>query len=101
MAMNVDRHHLNSLAESLIETSPQSGLENGSRDAWPQFGDAEILAARPGRKEHDPFRPQGFFLEQEYSRAGTVDDVATLLLTNRECPFRCLMCDLWQGTLVE
>ena len=25
-------------------------------------------------------------------------DVATLLLTNRECPWRCLMCDLWKTT---
>ena len=27
--------------------------------------------------------------------------VATILLTNRECPWRCLMCDLWQNTLEE
>ncbi len=26
---------------------------------------------------------------------------ATLFLTNKECPFRCLMCDLWQNTLDE
>ncbi len=25
--------------------------------------------------------------------------VATVFLTNRECPWRCLMCDLWQNTL--
>ena len=30
--------------------------------------------------------------------AGCVEDVATLFLTNRECPFRCLMCDLWRNT---
>ena len=28
-------------------------------------------------------------------------DVATLFLTNRECPYRCLMCDLWKNTLTE
>lgn len=76
-------------------------VETESSQLWPRFGDAEIVAARPRRNQHDSFRPQGFFVEQEHSRAGTVDDVATLLLTNRECPFRCLMCDLWQGTLVE
>ena len=27
--------------------------------------------------------------------------VATILLTNRECPWRCLMCDLWKNTLSE
>jgi radical SAM enzyme (TIGR01210 family) len=25
-------------------------------------------------------------------------NVATIFLTNRECPFRCLMCDLWKNT---
>ena len=33
--------------------------------------------------------------------AAEVVDVATLFLTNRECPFRCLMCDLWKNTLTE
>ena len=27
--------------------------------------------------------------------------VATIFLTNRECPWRCLMCDLWKNTLTE
>ena len=27
--------------------------------------------------------------------------VATVFLTNRECPWRCLMCDLWRNTLTE
>lgn len=27
--------------------------------------------------------------------------MATVLLANRECPWRCLMCDLWQSTLTE
>jgi hypothetical protein len=30
-----------------------------------------------------------------------VEDVATVFLTNRECPFRCLMCDLWTHTTDE
>ncbi len=30
-----------------------------------------------------------------------IDDVATIFLTGRECPFRCLMCDLWKNTTVE
>lgn len=28
-----------------------------------------------------------------------IEDVITVFLTNKECPFRCLMCDLWKNTL--
>ncbi len=30
--------------------------------------------------------------------SGQIEEVNTLFLTNRECPFRCLMCDLWKNT---
>ena len=33
--------------------------------------------------------------------SGEVEDVATVFLTNRECPWRCLMCDLWRNALEE
>jgi len=46
-------------------------------------------------------RPYAFLVESEFSRSGTIDPVATLFLTNRECPFKCLMCDLWKNTLIE
>ena len=29
---------------------------------------------------------------------GEIEEVATIFLTNKECPFRCLMCDLWKNT---
>ena len=61
----------------------------------------EILAARPARRALDPWKPYAYFVEPEHSRSGKVEDVATLFLTNRECPFRCLMCDLWKHTLEE
>ncbi|HVY94540.1 MAG TPA: radical SAM protein, partial [Bryobacteraceae bacterium] len=32
---------------------------------------------------------------------GEIVPVATVFLTNRECPWRCLMCDLWKNTLAE
>jgi radical SAM enzyme (TIGR01210 family) len=46
----------------------------------------------------DPARPYAFLVEPERTRDGTVEDTAVLFLTNRECPFRCLMCDLWKNT---
>lgn len=45
--------------------------------------------------------PYAFLVENERSAAGTIDQVATIFLTNRECPFRCLMCDLWKNTTDE
>jgi radical SAM enzyme (TIGR01210 family) len=69
-------------------------------DHWPltTFNDAWILAQRPAKNAVDPRRPHAFLVEPERTAAGTVEDVATVFLTNRECPFRCLMCDLWKNT---
>lgn len=61
-------------------------------------GTADILAARGSKNAVDPQRPSAFLVEEERSAAGEVVPIATLFLTNRECPFRCLMCDLWQNT---
>lgn len=58
----------------------------------------EIVAARPPKNRVDPWRPYAFSAEDERSADGTIESVATLFLTNRECPFRCLMCDLWKNT---
>jgi radical SAM enzyme (TIGR01210 family) len=63
--------------------------------------DREILALRPAKNTLDPCRPWAMFVEPERTAAGIVEDVATVFLTNRECPFRCLMCDLWKNTLDE
>ncbi len=70
---------------------PETAAE---RDAW-------ILARRPQRNTLDPLRPWAFFVEEERSAAGEIVPVATVFLTNRECPWRCLMCDLWKNTLRE
>ncbi len=61
--------------------------------------EGSILGLRPPRNEVDPFRPYGFFTEEEPRAGGGTDQVATVFLTNRECPWRCLMCDLWKNTL--
>jgi radical SAM enzyme (TIGR01210 family) len=49
----------------------------------------------------DPWRPYAFLAEQEPGPDGKPVEVATVFLTNRECPWRCLMCDLWRNTLDE
>jgi archaeosine synthase beta-subunit len=67
----------------------------------PDITDSEVLAARPVRNSLDIGRPYGFLVEPERDAYGMVQDVATIFLTNRECPFRCLMCDLWKNTTVE
>jgi radical SAM enzyme (TIGR01210 family) len=67
----------------------------------PAIVDRDIIAARPAKNAVDPRVPYAFFVEPEHSAAGTVDDVATLFLTNRECPFHCLYCDLWKNTTDE
>ena len=72
-----------------------SVLPENNRTAW-------ITAQRPARTGgQDPFKPHGFFLEEECDHFGRIARSAVVLLTNKECPWRCLMCDLWQNTLPE
>ena len=65
-----------------------------ARDRW-------ILSHRGQRNAVDPGRPHTFFMEHERAESGEVVPIATIFLTNRECPWRCLMCDLWKNTLAE
>ena len=62
------------------------------------FGEQWILDKRKTKNPVDPYRPYGFFLEKERTLSGKVQEVITVFLTNRECRFRCLMCDLWKNT---
>ena len=65
----------------------------------PKLTDAEIVKLRPAKNLVDAQRPYAYNAERELSARGIVEPVATIFLTNRECPFRCLMCDLWKNTL--
>ena len=69
-----------------------------STNDLPVWDDRWVLDRRPARPEVDPWRPHGFFVEQERQPNGHIDPVATLLLAGKECPFRCVMCDLWKYT---
>jgi radical SAM enzyme (TIGR01210 family) len=70
-------------------------------DLYPRIADREIVAARGSRSPLDPRRPYAAFVERERSSAGEIEDVAAIFLTNKECPFRCVFCDLWQKTLPD
>ena len=61
----------------------------------------EIKATRGPRNAVDITRPDACFIEEERAESGGRVSVATLFLTNRECPWRCLYCDLWKNTTTE
>ncbi len=56
---------------------------------------------RPEKAELNPFEPYLFLHEEERQADGNIRKVNTIFLTNRECPFKCVMCDLWRNTLDE
>ncbi len=69
--------------------------------ARPQDRNAWILARRGQKNRLAPSLPYASLWEEEIGEGGDSVSTATLFLTNRECPYRCLMCDLWQNTLDE
>jgi hypothetical protein len=75
----------------LLSSYPSTARE---RDAW-------IVAHRGKRNNVDPRQPNAFFVEDERGATGEIMPTATVFLTNRECPWRCVMCDLWRNTLTE
>jgi len=60
--------------------------------------DKWILSHRGKKNKVDPFKPYAWLVEKERQISGQIEDVATIFLTNMECPFHCLMCDLWKNT---
>jgi radical SAM enzyme (TIGR01210 family) len=70
-----------------------------------------ILQQRGTKNHVDPTVPYSFLLEEETSLSAAgqaiaveraiTERVATIFLTNRECPFHCTMCDLWKNTTDE
>jgi uncharacterized Fe-S cluster-containing MiaB family protein len=56
---------------------------------------------RESRHAVDPTRPYAFLVEHERTESGEIVRIATIFLTNRECPWRCVYCDLWKNTTTE
>ncbi|HEY3967227.1 MAG TPA: radical SAM protein [Planctomycetaceae bacterium] len=67
----------------------------------PLIADQLIVNARGPKNRVDPNLPYAWLIEPEPTAGGAVEDVATIFLTNRECPFKCLFCDLWKNTTDE
>ncbi|MEX2347318.1 MAG: hypothetical protein WD604_16970 [Balneolaceae bacterium] len=67
----------------------------------PHITSQNITEARPPKVVMDPFRPHFFLNEQEVQSDGQLHSVNTIFLTNKECSFKCVMCDLWRHTLNE
>jgi len=57
-----------------------------------------IMANRGKKNVVDPQKPYAWLVEKERTISGEIEDTAIIFLTNRECPFHCLMCDLWKNT---
>ena len=66
-------------------------IETVSNDKW-------IVATRVKKNRVDPQKPYIWLVEKERTISGKIEDTAIIFLSNRECPFHCLMCDLWKNT---
>ncbi len=76
---------------------PESSYENlpaSERTRW-------IVARRGSRSIPDVWRPPTSFPELERSATGHLLSTLTVLLHSRECPWHCLMCDLWKNTTLD
>jgi len=74
-----------------------AGLYPAGRPARDRF----VLERRGPRPVHDPWRHQGLIVEDERDAGGDRARIATVLITGRECPWHCAMCDLWRYTIAE
>lgn len=66
--------------------------QRSSRNASPS---ANNLARTSLRQEV----PHHFLRERELAADGSLAECVAVFLTNRECPWKCFMCDLWKNTL--
>lgn len=89
------------LGQPLIEIPSAHSSREIMLAHTPAITDEDVLAVRGPKSVVNPWRPVAAFVEPERQGDGRVRDVATIFLANRECPFRCVYCDLWKQTLDE
>jgi archaeosine synthase beta-subunit len=61
--------------------------------------DRFVVQHRAPKPPLDPRRAYAAIWEEERDANGALAPTAVVFLTNKECPFRCVMCDLWVNTL--
>ena len=62
------------------------------------INDKWIVSNRGKKNIVNPRKPYAWLVEKEHTISGKIENTAIIFLTNRECPFHCLMCDLWKNT---
>jgi len=60
--------------------------------------DRMIISLRGNRNQVVPEIPYGWLIEKELTQSGKIEETGIIFLTNRECGYHCLMCDLWKNT---
>ena len=63
------------------------------------MNDRQVLELRGRKTALDERQAYAAVWEEEPAATGSPVPTAVLFLTNHECPFRCVMCDLWVNTL--
>jgi radical SAM enzyme (TIGR01210 family) len=73
-------------------------MSNNFRDS---ISSSWIESHRGRKNDVDASRPYAWMVEKEHTHLHRIEDTGIIFLTNRECPYRCLMCDLWKNTTDE
>jgi len=63
------------------------------------YDNAAVVSHRSAKEKVNAWKPYHFIHETEPDRNGELQRINTIFLTNRECPFKCVFCDLWKHTL--
>lgn len=67
----------------------------------PKYSGRQVYALRGPKNKVSNDIPYAFLCEDELAYDGQIKKTAVIFLTNSECPYRCLMCDLWKNTSEE
>lgn len=84
--------------ENLSRPEMNVGKTNSRKTKSGGINTEWILSQRGAKNKIEPDRPYDFMVEKERRPDGRVDDTAIVFLSNKECSFKCLMCDLWKNT---